>query len=61
VEAGGQDVLEEAADELEGFQFDMSPGTGAAVAKRPAQPPVRQELELAVAGGGLEHIAAEVA
>src|ERR1035441_6404461 len=61
MEAAGQDVLEEATEELEGLQVDRLPGAGAAVAKGPAQSSIGQELELAVAGGGLEHVTAEVA
>ena len=57
----GQDVLEEAAEELEGFEVDVLPGAGAAVAEGPAQPSIGQELEWAIAGGGFEHVAAEVA
>ena len=37
MEAAGQDVLEEATEELEGLQVDGLPGAGAAVAKGPAQ------------------------
>ena len=48
MEAAGQDVLEEATEELEGLQVDRLPGAGAAVAKGPAQPSMGQELELAV-------------
>ena len=60
MEAGGQDMLEEAAEELEGLQVNMLPGAGAAVSKRPAQPSLGQELDLAVAGSRLEHVAAQV-
>ncbi len=58
MEAAGEHVLEEAAEELEGFQVNMAPGAGGAVAEGPAQAATGQELELAVAGGGLEHVLA---
>ena len=45
---GREDVLEEAAEELEGRQFDVPPGPRAAVAKGPAQASIGQELELAI-------------
>lgn len=61
MEAARQHVLEEATEELEGLEVYMPPDAGAAVAKRPAQPPIGQELEWAVAGGGFEHVTAEVA
>jgi hypothetical protein len=61
MKAARQHVLEEAAEELEGLKVDMSPGAGATVAKGPAQASIGQELELAVAGGGFEHVTAEVA
>src|ERR1035441_6299604 len=61
MKAARQHVLEEATEELEGLQVDLSPGAGAAVAKGPAQPPIGQELEWAVAGSGFEHVTAEVA
>src|ERR1019366_10180097 len=61
MKAAGQHVLEEATEELEGLQVDGLPGAGAAVAKGPAQPSIGQELEVAVAGGGFEHVTAEVA
>ena len=61
MEAAGQDVLKETAEELEGLEVDVLPGAGATVAKGPAQSSIGQELELAVAGGGFEHVATEVA
>jgi hypothetical protein len=61
MEAARQHVLEEATEELEGLQVDGLPGAGATVAKRPAQPSIGQELEVAVASGGFEHVTAEVA
>jgi hypothetical protein len=60
VEVGGQDVLEEAAKELEGMEVDVPPGASAALTERPAEPAIGQALEWAVAGGGLEDVAAEV-
>src|ERR1019366_8706939 len=60
MKAARQHVLEEAAEELKGLKVDLSPGAGATVAKGPAQPAIGQELELAVAGGGFEHVTAEV-
>jgi hypothetical protein len=60
VEVGRQDVLEEAAEELEGVEVNVAPGAGGAVAEGPAQAAIGQELEGAVAGGGLEDVAAEV-
>src|ERR1035438_10322316 len=61
MEATRQHMLEEAPEELEGLKIDRLPGAGATVAKGPAQPSIGQELEWAVAGGGFEHVAAEVA
>src|SRR5664279_156171 len=61
MEAARQHVLEEATEELERLKVDLPPGAGATVAKGPAQSSIGQELELAVAGGGFEHVAAEVA
>src|ERR1035438_8391993 len=61
MKAARQHVLEEAAEELKGLKVDLSPGAGATVAKGPAQPSIGQELELAVSGGGFEHVTAEVA
>jgi len=37
MEARGQDVLEEAAEELERLQIDMGPAAGGTVTIRPAQ------------------------
>jgi hypothetical protein len=61
MKAARQHVLEEATEELKGLEVDVLPGAGAAVAKGPAQPPVGQEWEWAIAGGGFEHVTAEVA
>ena len=61
METERQDMLEEAADELEGLEVDMTPGAGAAVAERPTQSALGQELELPVAGGGFEDVTAQVA
>jgi hypothetical protein len=61
MEATWQHVLEEATEELKGVKVYMLPGASATVAKGPAQPSIGQELELAVAGGGFEHVTAEVA
>src|ERR1035438_6928254 len=61
MEAARQHMLEEATEELEGLKVDRLPGAGATMAKGPAQPSIGQELERAVAGGGFEHVTAEVA
>src|SRR5947209_7168124 len=61
MKAWWQNVLEEATKELEGFQLDMLPCSGGTLAKSPAQSPVGQQLELAVAGGGFEYVTAQVA
>jgi len=37
-----QNVLKKTAEELERFQFDSLPGSGATLAKRPLQAPVGQ-------------------
>lgn len=60
VEVGGQDVLEKAAQELEGLEVNVPPSAGAAAAKEPAEPALGQEVEETVAGGGLEDVAAQV-
>jgi len=54
MEARGQDVLEEPAEELERFQIDVRPVAGGAVAIGPAQSPIGQEGQAVIAGGGLE-------
>jgi hypothetical protein len=56
MEARGQDVLEEAAEELEGFQIDVGPLAGGAAAIRPTQSAVGQEGQAPIAGGGLEDV-----
>src|SRR5664279_690112 len=61
MEAARQHMLEEATEELEGLKVYRLPGAGPTVAKGPAQPSIGQKLELAVAGGGFEHVTAEVA
>ena len=54
MEARGQHVLKEAAEELERFQIDVPPLAGGAVAVRPAQSAVGQEGEAAIAGGAAQ-------
>ena len=54
MEARGEDVLEEPAEELERFQIDVPPLAGGAVAVRPAQSAVGQEGEAAIAGGAAQ-------
>jgi hypothetical protein len=61
MEAWRQDVLEKAPQELQWLQVDSSPSCSAAVTKRPAEPAIGQELKLAIAGGGFEHVTAQVA
>jgi hypothetical protein len=61
MKAGWQNVLKETPKELEGFKLNMAPGSCAALAKGPEQSPIGQELELAVAGGGLEYVTAQIA
>ena len=60
MEAGGQDMLEEPAEQFGGFQIEVGGATGGAVAVGPADATVGTELEGAVAGGGLEDVAAQV-
>ena len=61
MEAGGQDMLEEPADQLGGFQIEVGGAAGGAVAVGPADATVGTKLEGAVTGGGLEDVAAQVA
>jgi hypothetical protein len=61
MEARGQDVLEEAADEFEGFEVEVAPLARLTFTVRPADATVGQEVEGAVGGGGLEDVAAEIA
>jgi hypothetical protein len=61
METGGQDVLEEAAEEFERFQIEVTPLASLALTVRPADAAVGQEMEGAVGGGGLEDVTAEIA
>ena len=56
MEARGQHVLKEAAEELERFQIDVPPLAGGAAAIGPAQSAVGQERQATIAGGGLEDV-----
>jgi len=70
MKAGGQDVLEEAADQLEGFQVQVLFTARGAVAVTPAHPAtclpkprrrqVGEQREVAVAGSGLEDVAVQI-
>lgn len=59
-EVAGQDVLEETAEPLVGFQGQGGELAGLAVAVRPVQAAVGQLLDEAVAGGGFEDVTGEV-
>ena len=61
MKAGWQNVLEEAAKELEGFKLNMPPSSCAALAKGPEQSPIGQESEFPVASGGFEYVTAQIA
>ena len=71
MKAGGQDVLEEATDEFVGLQVEVLPATRSALPIAPAHPAtclpkprrrqVGEQREVAVAGGGLEDVAAQIA
>lgn len=60
MEAGGQDVLEEATDEFVRLQVEVLPATRGALPIAPAHPAIGEQREVAVAGGGLEDVAAQV-
>jgi hypothetical protein len=60
VEAGGQDVLEKAADQFAGFQVEVLPVAGGTFAITPADPAVGEAGQVPVGGGGLEDVTAEV-
>jgi hypothetical protein len=49
-------VLEEPAEELEGFQIDVGPLAGGAVAIGPTQSAIGEEIQATIAGGGLEDV-----
>src|SRR3989449_11062787 len=55
-----QGVLQEAAHELPGLQFNGSEVAGFAFAISPAQLAFRQELNFAIGGGGLEDVTGEI-
>ena len=56
-----EDVLEEAAEQFEGFQIQVSGLAGAAVAIGPTQASGGQEADATVGGGGLKDVTAEIA
>ena len=60
-EAAGQDMLQEAAEELEGLEPDGGEAARFAFAVAPHQFPVGQDGEGSVGGGGFEDVAGEVA
>jgi putative addiction module component (TIGR02574 family) len=60
VEALGEDVLEEAANQFEGFQIDVLPVAGVAVPVAPAHAAIWKQGQIPVASGGLEDVAAQV-
>lgn len=60
VKMGWQHMQEEAVDKLAGLLLDVLPGAGAAVAEGPAQFAAGKELGVVVAGGGFEHVSAQV-
>ena len=60
MEVFGEDVLEEAADQFGGFQIDGGAKASGAVPVRPAQAAVGQEQNLAVGGGGLKDVTAQI-
>jgi len=60
VEARRQDVLEETADQLEGFQVQVLFTPRGAVAIAPAHPAIGEQGQVPIAGGGFEDVAAEI-
>ncbi|HOC01813.1 MAG TPA: hypothetical protein PKM43_24070, partial [Verrucomicrobiota bacterium] len=50
MKAGGQDMLEDTADQLEGFEIDVLWAACGAVSIRPAHPAIREQGQVAVAG-----------
>ena len=60
MKALGQDVLEETADEFEGLQVEELLLAGGAVTVTPPHAAIGQHGQFAIAGGGLEDVAAEV-
>ena len=60
-EMAGQDVLEKAAHPFQRVELDGGVPAGLAFAIVPAQFAFGQELDLAVGGGGLEHVTGEIA
>ena len=61
MKAGGQDVLEETPDEFVRFQVDVLRAARGAFPVTPADASVGEQREVAVAGGGLENVAAQIA
>jgi len=61
VEALGKDVLEEASDELEGFEVDMTVLAGVAFTVRPSQTAIGKKCHGSVSRRGLEHVATQIA
>jgi hypothetical protein len=60
-EVGWQDMLEEAAHELQGLQRQGCEFAGFAVAVDPLEFALGQESEEAIGGGGLEDVTGEIA
>src|SRR6266446_1838958 len=58
--AAGKDVLEEAAQQFLGRQVLVGRLACGAVAVRPADPPIGEQYQAAVAGGGFENVAAQI-
>ena len=61
MKAGRQDVLEEAPDQFVGLQVDVLAAARGALPLPPPYASVGEQREIAVAGGGFEHVAAQIA
>jgi len=61
MKARGQHVLQEAANEFEGLQVQVLPMAGGAFAVTPAHAAIREQGQVAIAGGGLKDVAAQIA
>ncbi len=60
MEAGGEDMLEEAAQQFLGRHVLVSRLAGGALAVRPADASIGEQFQGAIAGGGFENVATEV-
>ena len=60
METRRQDMLEKAADEFVWGQFGLLPLASAAVAIRPEEPTIGQEMEATISSGGLKDITTEI-